>query len=183
MICVSWFLPRRSGWLIGRPVRKEQPDHLFVHGNQILTDDLQWRLIGSGRGEHSVLHLAYPLLHLHLHLPVTVGMFLGVGVLLLQRFEGVVHIVAVFLHGEAYRSVVAFFSCATSILKFGVPQLHQQLGLLHRIVLMIELGLQLSSAFLRDRWRGYQVSQRREAKSLPDHLERFHGLLFAFQHA
>src|SRR5215472_4767712 len=183
MICASWFLPRRSGGLVGGPMRKEEPDHLFVYGDQILADDLQWGLIGAGRSEHGVLHLANSLLYLHLHLPVAIGMFLGVRVLLLQCFEGLANVVAVFLHGKADRCVVALFPCATGILKFGVAQLDQQFGLLDGIALVIELGLQLHSAFLRGGWRGHQENRSHAAKSLPDHPEYFHWLLFAFQHA
>src|SRR5260370_27571848 len=76
VFCISWlFLRRRcSRVLVPRAAREKHFEHLFIHANEIVADELQRRLVAFGGYQQYIVNLANPLAHLHLQLPVTVGL-------------------------------------------------------------------------------------------------------------
>src|SRR5260370_42277888 len=71
VFCISWlFLRRRcSRVLVPRAAREKHFEHLFIHANEIVADDLQRRVVAFGGNPPYSLKLADPLVRLHLQVP------------------------------------------------------------------------------------------------------------------
>jgi len=137
--------------LVRRPVREERFDQLFVDGDQIRSNDLQRGLVGIRRSSYRFFDLTNPFTNVHLQLAVTVGMLLGVSVLLFESLKSRAHIVAVFFENGVDGVVVASLSCAARFIKLRVSELNEQLGFANRVCLAVELLLQVRDALRRHR--------------------------------
>jgi len=139
--------------LVRGPMREKRFDQLFVGGNQISANDLQRRLVGIRRRGYGFFDLTNPFANVHLELAVAVGMFLGVGVLLLESLKRRAHIIAVFFKNGVDSVVVASLSRATRFIKLRVSELNEQLGFANGVCLAVELLLQVRGALRRHRKR------------------------------
>src|SRR5690348_10706709 len=103
---------------------------------------------------------------MNLNLAVAVGVSFGVGMLLLQRFEGGTDIVAIFFHRSVDGVVIALFSSAPRLLKLGFAKLYHEFRFFHRIAFSVEVGLQFRDALLSKDWSNHQGNHCRAAKRL-----------------
>ena len=99
------------------PARKKAFQQLVIHGDQILADNLERRLVAFWRYQDCFVNLANRFTQMDFQLPVAVGLPFSVRMLFFQGVDGSTNIVPVFFEGQAQGVILTGFTGAARFFK------------------------------------------------------------------
>jgi len=117
-------------------------NQLIIGGDEILPDNFQGRPDGIRNDENSLLHFANAAPHLEFELAISVGMAVGIRLLLFEKLKSGANVVTVFFKDEADGQVIAGLAGFGGSLELGQTKFVERLDFAVCMGIAIKMILQ-----------------------------------------